>query len=118
MTDPPRIVTEIAQAEPWREGNSEELTCDSVGKPKPTVTWKKDGNILTQGRRIAKLEFSPVTYKDEGLYTCIAENVGGQEEKQVQINVHCRCIKICLNLILLSQLVFRKFCTKLQNSVM
>lgn len=90
LADPPRILTQFPQEETWNEGDIKDLTCDSAGKPKPRVTWKKGDSIVKQGRRTAKLDFPSVSYRDEGLYTCIAENVGGRKLKQVKINVLCK----------------------------
>ena len=90
LADPPRILTQLPQQLTWSEGDVRELTCNSDGKPRPRVTWKKGNRILKQGRQKAKLAFSPVTYRDEGKYTCIAENAGGRKLKEVQVNVLCK----------------------------
>ena len=90
LTDPPRILTQLPQELTWNEGDIKELTCDTEGKPKPKVTWKKNGIILTHRRQTAKVDFPSVSYRDEGLYTCIAENAGGRKLKQVKINVLCK----------------------------
>lgn len=89
--DPPKILTELPEQLTWSEGDSnKELTCNTDGKPKPRVTWKKGNTVKKQARQIAKLDFPSVTYKDVGLYTCLAENVGGRKQKQVQVNVLCK----------------------------
>ena len=54
------------------------------------MTWKRDDSIVMQARQIAKLVFSSVTYKEAGLYTCLAENAGGRKDKKVQVNVLCK----------------------------
>lgn len=89
MADPPRILTQLSPELTWIEGDREELNCDTDGKPKPRVTWHKDGNIIKSGHRTAKLEFTSVSYKDEGSYTCVAKNIGGMKKKQVKVNVFC-----------------------------
>ena len=88
--DPPRILTQLPPELTWSEGNRQELNCDADGKPKPGVTWHKDGRVIKSGHRRAKLEFTSVNYKDEGSYTCVAKNVGGMKEKQVKVNVLCK----------------------------
>ena len=90
--DPPRIITPLPAELTWNEGDSRELTCSTDGKPKPRVTWKRDDSNVMQARQIAKLVFSSVTYKEAGLYKCLAENAGGRKEKQVQVNVLCKFI--------------------------
>ena len=88
--DPPRIITQLPVELTWNEGDSKELTCSTDGKPKPRVTWKRDDSIVMQARQIAKLVFPSVTYKEAGLYECLAENAGGRKQKQVQVNVLCK----------------------------
>ena len=90
LADPPQILTQLPQELTWSERDTQELTCDSTGKPKPRVTWKKGNRIIKQGRQRVQLAFSPVTYRDEGRYTCIAENAGGRKIKEVKINVLCK----------------------------
>ena len=81
----------------WNEGNSTELACHADGKPKPRVTWKKGNVVLKQERKVAKLNFPSVSYKDAGVYTCIAENAGGRKQTQVQIDVLCKChYSVCI----------------------
>lgn len=43
-----------------------------------------------QARQIAKVVFQSVTYKEAGLYKCLAENAGGRKQKYVQVNVLCK----------------------------
>lgn len=88
--DPPQILTQLPQQLTWNEGDSKEITCNTDGKPKPRVTWKKDDIVIKQARQTAKLDFPSVTYKAVGLYKCLAENAGGRKQKQVQVNVLCK----------------------------
>ncbi|XP_078353190.1 receptor-type tyrosine-protein phosphatase S-like [Oculina patagonica] len=87
VIDPPQILTQLPQQLTWNEGDSKEITCNTDGKPKPRVTWKKDDIVIKQARQTAKLDFPSVTYKAVGLYKCLAENAGGRKQKQVQVNV-------------------------------
>lgn len=87
VIDPPRILTQLPLELTWIEGNRQELNCDADGKPKPGVTWHKDGSVIKSGHRRATLELTSVSYKDEGSYKCVAKNIGGKKEKQVKVNV-------------------------------
>ena len=87
--DPPRILAQLPLELTWIEGNRQELICNGDGKRKTGVTWHKDGSDIKSGQRRAKLECTPVTYKDEGSYTCVAKNSGGMKEKQMRVNVLC-----------------------------
>ena len=88
--DPPRILTQLPSELTWIEGNPQELNCATDGKPKPKVTWRKDGREIKRGRRTAKIAFRSVSYKDEGLYQCVAKNIGGKKTTEVQINILCK----------------------------
>lgn len=87
VIDPPRILTQLPSELTWIEGNPQELNCATDGKPKPKVTWRKDGREIKRGRRTAKIAFRSVSYKDEGLYQCVAKNIGGKKTTEVQINI-------------------------------
>ncbi|KAK3576122.1 hypothetical protein CHS0354_028021 [Potamilus streckersoni] len=55
-----------------------ELRCTASGFPKPTITWKKDGQALNQTERIHPKEERLVIYNlgfdDKGEYQCIASH--------------------------------------------
>ena len=46
------------------DGDSQSFLCKPEGRPMPTVTWYKDGELLEQG---ATITFSPDMYK----YVCL-----------------------------------------------
>lgn len=87
VTDPPQILTVLPKEIKENERENLQLTCETAGRPKPRVTWKRGDTVLNQTRWISTLNFSPLTYKDHGEYKCIAENAGGREDKTVRINV-------------------------------
>ena len=71
------------------EGQSVTLWCEVEGKPLADVTWKKDGQALSNAGRItisnpnaveranSTLTVTNLTRADEGLYTCTVSNDGG-----------------------------------------
>ena len=63
-------------------GNAVRLFCRVSGFPRPTIVWKKDGQILVPSRRRKLLadgdiELMPATQGDDGYYTCEARNAIG-----------------------------------------
>ncbi|XP_012721740.2 hemicentin-1 [Fundulus heteroclitus] len=62
-----------------------ELECSAVGVPPPTISWLKDGRPL-EGADIVQenghvVRISKVQVEDEGLYTCLASSLAGEDGK-------------------------------------
>ncbi|XP_067154731.1 obscurin-like protein 1 [Apteryx mantelli] len=77
-------------------GKHAKFRCYVTGKPKPEITWKKDGKPVTPGRRHLVYEdregyfILKVLYckpQDQGLYICTASNTAGQTLSAVQLQV-------------------------------
>ncbi|XP_078379860.1 uncharacterized protein LOC144662799 [Oculina patagonica] len=77
------IVTEIPVFSPssingsYIEGSSVNISCTATGKPDPEVSWIRNGQIKTSGRKTAYLNFARITRTDDGMYTCQANNSAG-----------------------------------------
>ncbi|VVC34534.1 Hypothetical protein CINCED_3A024063 [Cinara cedri] len=74
------------------EGKNLTIECNPEAAPKPKFTWKKDGNIIGSGgkHRIldnGNLVINPVRKDDEGIYTCIAQNIVGNDESHGKLIV-------------------------------
>ena len=68
-----------------REGDSVNLTCKINGSlTKPKISWFK--NETLKGNSMSLL-FTKITKKDEGQYTCKAENDGVVSSDIIQITV-------------------------------
>ena len=68
------------------------VQCDASGFPRPTITWTKDGQPLSEGGRIAifrngSLSISSALASDSGEYSCIARNRLGENEVSSTIRV-------------------------------
>ncbi|NXM46225.1 OBSL1 protein, partial [Gymnorhina tibicen] len=77
-------------------GKHAKFRCYVTGKPKPEITWQKDGEPLAPGRRHLIYEdregyfILKVLYckpQDQGLYMCTASNTAGQTLSAVQLQV-------------------------------
>ncbi|XP_078381426.1 muscle, skeletal receptor tyrosine-protein kinase-like [Oculina patagonica] len=77
------IVTEIPVFSPssingsYIEGSSVNISCTATGKPDPEVSWIRNGQIKSFGRKTANLNFDKITRTDDGMYTCTANNSAG-----------------------------------------
>uniref|UniRef100_A0A2K6GY28 non-specific serine/threonine protein kinase n=1 Tax=Propithecus coquereli TaxID=379532 RepID=A0A2K6GY28_PROCO len=78
------------------EGKHARLSCYVTGEPKPETVWKKDGQLVTEGRRHVVYEDEQENFvlkilfckqSDRGLYTCAASNLVGQTYSSVLVVV-------------------------------
>ncbi|XP_062403149.1 contactin-1a isoform X2 [Sardina pilchardus] len=68
----PEWVEHIVSAE--RDiGSSYTMSCEASGKPKPHIHWMKNGHP----HGVRELKFNELTFKDSGMYQCVAENRHG-----------------------------------------
>jgi len=72
-------------------GHAIDLPCVAQGVPEPSVSWLKDGATLLDGShyRISDgaLTLNQVGLIDEGVYTCVASSIAGQDEAIIQLHV-------------------------------
>ncbi|XP_006111292.2 neural cell adhesion molecule 1 isoform X2 [Pelodiscus sinensis] len=75
------------------------LVCNADGFPEPTMSWKKDGDLIERRDNDKKYDFnydgSELTIKkveksDEAEYTCTAENKAGQKEAIIHLKVFAK----------------------------
>ncbi|EDO30601.1 predicted protein, partial [Nematostella vectensis] len=67
------------------ETDSLKLTCTSDGYPAPTVTWSRDGVVVS---RTSVYYSNSVTRSEAGTYTCTATNEMGSDATTVQVTVN------------------------------
>jgi len=80
------------------EGDSVNLTCKIIeGFPEPQIFWSKEGKRLSQDMKTT-LILTNVTDRDEGRYTCKAQNAGGSFTGSIYITVKSKLIKIVMNI--------------------
>ncbi|KAL2089466.1 hypothetical protein ACEWY4_014154 [Coilia grayii] len=74
-------------------GHPVDLPCVAQGVPEPSISWLRDGaglEVSTGNYRLAgdgALKVRKVSLEDEGVYTCRASNIAGQDEAHIQILV-------------------------------
>uniref|UniRef100_A0A669QKL3 Obscurin n=1 Tax=Phasianus colchicus TaxID=9054 RepID=A0A669QKL3_PHACC len=78
------------------EGKHAKLSCYVTGEPKPEIVWKKDNEVIVEGRRHIIYEDDQENFVlkilyckqvDNGLYTCTASNLAGQTYSSVLVTV-------------------------------
>uniref|UniRef100_A0A3Q2CT39 Hemicentin-1 n=1 Tax=Cyprinodon variegatus TaxID=28743 RepID=A0A3Q2CT39_CYPVA len=69
------------------------LYCETNAVPPPTLTWYKDGHLLTSNDKVLilpggrVLQIPRVQLKDSGRYTCVAINDAGEDSIQYNVRV-------------------------------
>lgn len=74
------------------EGGNVSIRCQPEAAPRPTFIWKKDGNLIGSGgrRRVfpdGTLVIQPVSTEDQGVFTCMAQNILGTSESSGWLEV-------------------------------
>ena len=89
------VTSEIPKISPpsmherYIEGSSVNITCSAIGKPDPEVSWIRNGQIQSSGRKTASLNFDQIKRTDDGLYTCSANNSAGKKVRKEILVVLC-----------------------------
>jgi len=87
------------------EGKHAKLSCYVTGEPKPEIVWKKDNEVIVEGRRHVIYEDDQENFVlkilyckqvDNGLYTCTASNLAGQTYSSVLVTVKGECLHLLL----------------------
>ena len=80
---PPQISTQ-PQGGPVTESNNVTLSCNASGNPVPTITWTRNGSVLTSsvprisfGEESKELKITSINRADSGEYRCVANNSEG-----------------------------------------
>uniref|UniRef100_A0A4W6D352 Hemicentin-1 n=1 Tax=Lates calcarifer TaxID=8187 RepID=A0A4W6D352_LATCA len=75
-------------------GKSVTLECESNAVPPPTITWYKNGRVVTESANLRilaegrMLEIKASEVSDTGQYVCKATNVAGQVDKNFHLNIY------------------------------
>ncbi|XP_016104092.1 neurofascin-like [Sinocyclocheilus grahami] len=88
----PRLLVPRDELIKTTEGNNTHLDCPYFGSPKPDLRWSKGGLGTLEGSRHmilpnGTLEIRNTKLQDQGSYVCVASNVIGRDEKEVQLEV-------------------------------
>ena len=76
-------------------GETVNVHCAANGAPRAQITWYKEGSKVIPNRRVAlssqgHLVISAVETSDQGFYTCLANNIAGQDSRNMTIKVQGR----------------------------
>ena len=92
----PQIATQ-PQGGPVIEGQNVNLFCNASGNPVPTITWTRNGSVVTSS--VARITFGPesreltitsINRADSGEYRCVANNSEGNATSDAAtLDVQC-----------------------------
>ena len=98
----PKIELLITPGKHVQEGESANLTCKIIeGFPEPEISWLKDGEPLAKEVKTT-LILTKATDRDEGMYTCIAQNTLGNSTDSIDVAVKSKLIIIMIILTIKS----------------
>ena len=95
VVDQPKIKVH-PKAETTTEGNNLILFCNATGNPVPTISWTKDGSLLSSNSRFSlsddkRLTITNVNRTDSGEYRCVASNsLGNDTSSGATLNIQCK----------------------------
>ena len=80
------------------EGDNVTLSCNASGNPEPTISWRRDGFLVSSGdQRISfeagnrQLTITNVNRADSGEYLCVADNSEGNDTSNaITLDVKCK----------------------------
>ena len=95
VVDPPQILQgETSYNQRAEEGTSVTLHCKASGFPKPTIMWRRQGNMnlpSSSGGGVTRLNetliIESIMYLDQGLYICDVMNSFGSARREVTLAV-------------------------------
>ena len=98
FTEKPSITTHPQlPGDTVREGDNVTLSCHATGDPVLTISWTRNGSLVTTSARISfsddnkKLTIVNVTRTDSGEYRCVARNrVGIDTSNAAKLDVQCK----------------------------
>ena len=88
--DVPKITRKPPTSFTANEGSRVSFSCQSVGFPKPDISWYKDNQRMNSryfNKEKGEITFSSVQFSDRGSYKCEARNFFGVDSATVEVAV-------------------------------
>jgi hypothetical protein len=100
FSDIPPSITEGPANQTYKllYGESKSFNCAASGIPEPSAVWYKDDKIVVNATGVSvtedmSLTLREVTAERNGVYKCVAKNLGGTVSSNAIVSVYC---KMCL----------------------
>ena len=90
FSESPHFIAKPSPSVTVKEKQNVILPCKAAGFPPPVITWYKDGRVMKEERKQFKkrnLEIKNISFEDNGIYTCTAENLLGRVQLSVNVTV-------------------------------
>ena len=108
------LITTQPQSGPVTEGDNVTLSCNASGNPVPTISWTRDGSLVSSGdQRISfeagnrRLTITNVSRADSGEYRCLADNSEGNDTSNATtLDVQCKYTSLIKDLTKLPKTEF------------
>ena len=112
------LITTQPQGGPVTVGDNVTLSCNASGNPVPTITWTRNGSVLTSsvlrisfGAESRELTITTINTADSGEYQCVANNSEGNDTSDAAtIDVQCKYkLSVCFSISTYSVWVHMSF---------
>ena len=81
----PKIKTRSPSKVTVTVGNTLFLKCQAEGKPRPLITWSKDGEEVHSRSNDTNFVHESATKDDSGIYECTASNSAGSDSYRIEV---------------------------------
>lgn len=74
----------------FQRGSDVRVACKASGNPLPDIQWLRQGRPVSENRYdidYADLTLAGVDSSHKGLYTCVASNEGGSDDRRITVDV-------------------------------
>ncbi|XP_010176901.1 PREDICTED: hemicentin-2, partial [Mesitornis unicolor] len=94
VQEPPRIMGANPESIDGITNGSVSLVCDVQSHPTAEISWYKDGRVLQPSEEVTVtpgsgvLQIPHLQLSSSGIYTCVALNAAGRDEKSFILSVH------------------------------
>lgn len=86
LSAPPRILS-FSTNQTADLGSNVTLVCTVIGRPQPTIVWRKNGKVLFESQVTGNITLLNISQADDGFYECSVSNHLASESRTMELKV-------------------------------
>ena len=86
LSVPPRILS-FSTNQTADLGSNVTLVCNVIGRPQPTIVWRKNGKVLFESQVTGNITLLNISQADDGFYECSVSNHLASESRTMELKV-------------------------------